>query len=98
MTSSPGNSWTGSKAGTAPTVATFTTQNDPTDRITAPGQARFVIRVTATSAGLGAWTPNAYVGTQPCTPSVGPPASAPLTFMTGPAPTPTPTPAGKRRK
>ena len=72
VTSAPGGSWSGSRSGSAPTLATFSTSNSPADRLATPAQARFVIRVTATSAGLGAWTPSAFVNAESCSPSVGP--------------------------
>ena len=90
VASAPGGSWTASKAGNGPTLATFATKADG-NRLD-KGNARFVIRVIATRSPLPAWTSAAYHDYSPCAHSVGPPVRQLHAFVISPAHPSTPAP------
>jgi len=83
VASAPGGSWTASKAGNGPTLATFATKANG-NRLD-KGNARFVIRVIATRSPLPAWTSAAYHDYSPCAHSVGPPVRPLHAFGISPA-------------
>ena len=93
VTSARGGHWMAVTSGSNPTLVTFWTKNGG-DRLTGSDQARFVVRTTASSTILGAWTPAAYHNSAPCINAVGPPLVplVPFVITAGPSPTPTPTP------
>jgi hypothetical protein len=82
----PGATWTASKAGTGPTLATFATNRNQ-DQLK-NGNAKFIIRVIATRSPLPPWTSAAYGDFPPCNQPLGPPAP-PLPPFGLPHPTPT---------
>jgi hypothetical protein len=93
VASAPGGSWTASKAGNGPTLATFATKANGNRLDT--GNARFVIRVIATRSPLPAWTSAAYHDYSPCAHSVGPPVRPLPPFVTSPAHPSTPAPPAR---
>jgi hypothetical protein len=96
VASAPGGTWTASKVGAAPTLATFAT-NRKQDQLN-KANAQFVIRVIATRSPLPAWTPSAYGDFPPCSHPLGhpvrplPPFGLPHPTPTRATPTPRPVP------
>jgi hypothetical protein len=97
VASAPGATWTASKVGARPTLATFAT-NRHQDHLN-KANAKFVIRVIATSSPLPAWTPSAYGDFPPCSHPLGhpvrplPPFGLPHPTPTRATPTPRPVPS-----
>ena len=86
VASAPGATWTASKVGAGPTLATFATNRNQ-DHLN-KANARFVIRVIATGSPLPAWTLSAYGDFPPCSHPLGHPVR-PLPPFGLPRPTPT---------
>jgi hypothetical protein len=86
VASAPGASWTASKVGAGPTLATFATDRNQDQLHKA--SAKFVIRVIATRSPLTAWTPSAYGDFPPCSHPLGRPVRPLPPFKIAPVPAP----------